>query len=809
VDRLLASPAYGERWAAAWLDLARYADSRGYANDGPRTIWRWRDWVINAINGNMPYDQFTIEQIAGDLLPNATREQVLATAFHRNTLTNDEGGTDDEEFRVAAVVDRVNTTMQVWMGATVACAQCHDHKYDPISQEEYFRLYAIFNNTEDSDKNSDAPMLATPRPETVEEVAKLEGELTQLEAEFVKANPELDVARKQWEAELAGGIKWETLTPDGFTSRDGANPSLLADESILVSGPQPDNDVYSLWFSGARKVTAVRLEALPDKSLPSEGPGRAESGGFVLSRLIVDVNPRSGEGQSEFQPARIVAAAADFSQKNFEIGAVVNNADVKARGWGIEPQAGKAHYAVFVLDDIAIVTDQDSLAITLEHLSQRKKYSLGRFRLSVTDDANVKKKYQIPPDVLAILDVAADERSDEQRRQLTHYYRSAISPALAPTREKIASIRKEIEKRSVETPVMRELAGEKRRKSHLLRRGSFLEKGQQVSEGTPAVFHPTPPGPINRLTLAKWLVDPENPLTARVTVNRYWEQLFGIGLVETSDDFGLRGSAPSHPELLDWLSTEFMRQDWDTKRLVRLIVTSATYRQSSKITPDLLDRDPQNRLLARGPRFRAAAETVRDNALAVSGLLSTKMLGPSVRPVQPKLGLNAAFGGSTDWDPSGGEDRFRRGLYTTWRRTVPYPSMATFDAPSRNVCALKRPRTNTPLQALVTLNDPCYVEAAQALARRMCKEGGATAEAKAAYGFRTCLARPPTGDELRRLVSVYEAAKSRYSADSAAALAMATEPLGKLPDDMDASEAAAWTVVGNVLLNLDEVFNRR
>ena len=810
VDRLLASPAYGERWAAVWLDLARYADSRGYANDNPRTIWRYRDWVINAINANLPYDQFTIEQIAGDLLPNATRDQILATAFHRNTLTNDEGGTDDEEFRVAAVVDRVNTTMQVWMGATVACAQCHDHKYDPVSQEEYFKLFAVFNNTEDSDKNSDAPMLATPRPDTVDEVAKLESELGQLETELIKPNSELDLAQQTWETELAGGIQWNTLTPDGFTSRDGANPSLLPDKSILVSGPQPDNDVYSLWFNGPRKLSAVRLEVLPDPSLPSQGPGRAENGSFILSRFIVDVNPRSGENAPELTPARVTAAAADFSQKNFEIDKVINNGNLKERGWGIEPEAGKAHYAVFVLDSVATVTDDDSLAITLEHLSQRKKFTIGRFRLSVTDDPRVQKKYQIPPDVLAILDLPTDVRTDDQRRQLTHYYRSSITPVLAPTREKIASVKKEIEKRSIETPVMRELAADKRRKSHLLLRGSFLEKGGEVTEGTPAVFHSTPANaPVNRLTLAKWLVDQDNPLTARVTVNRYWEQLFGIGLVETSDDFGLRGSAPSHPELLDWLSTEFMRQGWDTKRLVRLIVTSATYRQSSKITPSLLERDPQNRLLARGPRFRTAAETVRDNALAVSGLLSPKMLGPSVRPLQPKLGLNAAFGGSTDWDASPGEDRFRRALYTSWRRTVPYPSMATFDAPSRNVCALKRPRTNTPLQALVTLNDPCYIEAAQALARRICKEGGPTVESKVTHGFRLCLSRPPQEAELRRLASVYESARSRFSADPAAATSMATEPLGKLPEGMEAPEAAAWTVVSNVLLNLDEVFNRR
>jgi mono/diheme cytochrome c family protein len=578
VDEVLRSPAYGEHWAHVWLDLARYADSNGYATDNPRTIWPYRDWVIDAINRDLPFDQFSIEQLAGDLLPRPTPDLLVATAFHRNTLTNDEGGTDDEEFRNVAVVDRVNTTMQVWMGITMGCAQCHDHKYDPLSQEEYYRLFAIFNQSEDSDKSDNRPTLAMPTAEQQKRKANLAGQIADLEKQLKK-------------------------------------------------GPK----------GADQKATQARLVAL--------------------------------------------------------------------------------------------------------------------------------------------------------RKQL-----SGI--------------------RIVSTPIMRELPEKQRRVTKIHIRGNFLNQVKVVSPGLPAVFPPLPKGqPVNRLALARWLVDPTNPLTARVTVNRYWERIFGTGLVETPEDWGIRGKMPNHPELLDWLAVEFESpapgMAWDVKRLLRLLVTSATYRQTSKMTPALVERDPDNRLFARGPRFRSSAEVIRDQALFASGLLSPKMHGPPVRPPSPRSGLTAAFGGNTDWEASPGGDRHRRALYTEWRRTTPYASMVTFDAPSRNVCTINRPRTNTPLQALTTLNDPCYVEAAQALARRMVKEGGPTVEARARHGFRLCLARPPSAAELRRLTELYDKARAGYAARPQDARKLATEPLGPLPAGMEAVDLAAWTLVGNVLLNLDEMVVKR
>ena len=595
LDTLLSHPGYGEHMARSWLDLARYADSAGYADDPPRTIWPYRDWVINAFDKNMPFDKFTIAQLAGDLLPNATSDNKIATAFHRNTLTNNEGGTIDEEFRSVAVVDRVNTTLSTWMGTTIACAQCHDHKYDPLSQKEFFGLYAIFNNTADADRKDESPLVSIPWEP-------------------------IDAKRRPLENELA---------------------------AILRAVPE------------MKKVT-------PKKQVQPQG----------------------------------------------------------------EP------------------------------------------------------------------------------------------PELRPLRKHVDTLRKRITAvKAVTVPVMEELQGDKRRITKLQYRGNWQDLGPVIEEHVPAVF----PQPelthgerVSRLKLAEWLVDPKNPLTARVLVNRLWEQIFGIGIVSTSEEFGSQGELPSHPELLDWLACELIDSGWNIKKIQRLLVTSATYRQVSKPTPKLLERDPENRLLACGPRVRLSAEVIRDQALAAAGLLSSKKGGPSVHPPQPDLGLKAAFGAGIDWKTSTGEDRYRRAIYTTWRRSNPYPSMATFDAPNREVCTIRRPRTNTPLQALVTLNDPVFVEAAQALARRMVTESGPDSAELVNRGFRLVLIRAPRPNEVNRLVKLYEETRNDFLNDSSAALAMATNPRGPLPEEIlkqfngEASQAhaslAAWTVVGNVILNLDETF---
>ena len=583
IEERFAHDGYGEHMARQWLDIARYADSAGYADDPPREIWGWRDWVVRAFDNNMPFDEFTIKQLAGDLLPNATVDDKVATAFHRNTLTNNEGGTIDEEFRSVAVVDRVNTTMSTWMGTTMACAQCHDHKYDPLSQEEYFQLYAILNNTADADRRNEAPTIRIPWKSVDEKRARIEKEI----AELKQGIPEL-----------------RQPAPKGF----------------------------------------------------SEPP--------------------------EFQPARKM----------------------------------------------------------LEQLQ--------------------KKLSQVP---------------------------------------------------AITVPVMEELPIDKQRVTHVQIRGNWKNLGKEVSAGVPEIFHGIPSRAgerIDRLVLARWLVDPANPLTARVIVNRLWEHFFGIGLVSTSEEFGSQGEVPSHPELLDWLACELIDNDWNLQVIQRLIVMSAAYQQSSKCPPDVLEKDPENRLISCGPRIRLSAEVIRDQALAAAGLLSRKKGGPSVNPPQPDLGLKAAFGGGIDWKTSTGEDRYRRAIYTTWRRSNPYPSMATFDAPSREVCTVRRPRTNTPLQALVTMNDPVYIEAAQGLARRLVREGGLTNMERAAFGFRLVLARPPTSMEIDRLVHLFEEVQHHYLGREAEAKEMATKPLGPFsqPEDVSIVDLAAWTVVSNIILNLDEAF---
>jgi hypothetical protein len=629
VDRFLDDQAYGERWARMWLDLARYADSAGYGSDPLRTIWRYRDWVIDAFNRNMPYDRFTIEQIAGDLLPDPTLAQKMATAFHRNTMTNTEGGTDDEEFRVAAIKDRVDTTMQVWMGLTIGCAKCHTHKYDPITNEEYYKFYAIFNQTADHDQPDESPVIPAPTPEIAAKAARIDAALAaerkKLEREAAK--PEGAAAQAKWEAGLSN------------------------------------------------------------------------------------------------EPA---------------------------------------------------------------HAEARK---------------------DVPKDILAILDTPTAKRSKEQAGELANHYRT-VAPALKPIRDEIDRLEKE--RPEIPTlPVMVELPKDKRRVTRLLRKGNFLDPGDPVEPGVPRALPPLPSGgTADRLALARWLVDRNNPLTARVAVNRYWAQLFAVGIVETEEDFGTQGDLPSHPELLDWMAVRYMDLNWDTKAMLRLMVTSATYRQSSRVTPESLERDPRNRLLARAPRIRLEAEQVRDQALALSGLLSRKVGGPSVFPPQPEGLWQAAFNGQRTWATSRGADRYRRGLYTFWRRTVPYPSMATFDAPSRELCAIKRVRTNTPLQAFVTLNDPVYVEAAQALARRIVREGGSNPEDRARYALRLCLCRPPAPAQVEQITKLHEQESTRYGKDRAAAVAIATEPLGPLPAGLDAADLAAWTTVANVLLNLDGVLTR-
>jgi hypothetical protein len=780
VDRLLSSPHYGERWARPWLDLARYADSNGYERDGLRTMWKYRDWVIRALNEDMPFTQFTIEQLAGDLLPDATVDQRIATGFHRNSMLNEEDGVDKEETRWNTLVERVGTTATVWLGTTLACAQCHNHKYDPFSQKDFYRLLAFFETAEE-------PTLPVPTPEQERKKAALEAEIARLEEVMRRPTPELQTAFRDWELRHRNALGWwRVLPPDVVTTTGSSDLKVLEDGSVLASGPTSDHETYRFVFRGGlRGTTAIRLEALTDPSLPGSGPGRAHNGDFVLSEFKV-----LAQGD---RPIRLLKPVADFASK---YGWITQALDDKAEtGWGIGPQVGTSHTAYFEVGTSLGYSQE--LTVLLEHESRHPGHALGRFRISTTDALDPSETLALPFPIQRLLTTPPDDRSPAQRDELAAYFRSIV-PAFRHARDRIARCRKDIEALKIPTAlVMRERPGERRPATQLRIRGNFLAKGEEVTAAVPAALQVrADAGTPDRLSLARWIADERNPLTARVAVNRAWAQIFGRGLVETGEDFGTQGAAPTHPELLDWLATDFMARGWSMKSLHRTIVTSAAYRQSSRVPPSLLERDPENRLLARGPSFRLDGETLRDLALSAAGLLSRKIGGPSVYPPQPEGTWKiAASKESEKWTGSTGEDRWRRGLYVFWRRSAPYPSFVAFDAPSREFCTARRARTNTPLQALTLLNDPAFFEAARALAVRMLKEGF-NSTSRIRSGHRLCCSRDPRPEELRLLVELHQRSLQRYQEDPAAA------------KELGGPELAAMTMVANALLNLDETITK-
>ncbi len=801
VERLLASPHYGERWARHWLDLARYADSHGYESDPLRSMWKYRDWVIAAFNHNMPFDQFTIEQLAGDMLPNATLDQKIASGFHRNTMINMEGGVDAEETRVESIVDRTNTTATIWLGSTLACAQCHDHKYDPFSQKDYYRFFAFFNNTVDGQERDEKPEIEAPSPDQLREKEVIRSEIEKLESLLEAQSPELSQSQQNWESKIDNRpVDWTAIKPSGLLSSGGAALRILPDGSILAEGPNPENDSYTVVVqTDLKAITGLRIEVLPDVSLPGGGPGRGEDGAFVLSRLEAQVAAK-GAPQTT-QPIEWKRASADRSAPDFAVEALIAN---QGAGWSVDREKDKAAQSAIALIEAAEPAGFEqgtTLTITLRNRSKKKSANLGRFRLSVTTSA---EPVSLPDDVRGILSISEGRRSTELASRLFAYYRS-IAPELAEVRKQIAELKKS-EPQFPKTMVMQEKVEPRETYIHI--RGSFLNEGEKVTAAVPAIFAPVPEGqPANRLTLAKWLVSERNPLVARVAVNRIWEQYFGSGLVTTSGDFGTQGEAPSHPQLLDWLASQFVASKWNLKSMHRLIVTSATYRQSSKVSPELLQRDPYDRLLTRGPRFRLEAETIRDVALKASGLLSERVGGPSVFPPQPE-GIWTQHYSEEKWTPSAGEDRYRRGLYTFWRRTSPYPTFFTFDAPSREFCTVRRPRTNTPLQALTTLNDPAFFEAARHLAVRMVTDSGPGPDSRVRTGFRLCVGRAPQPPELDQLLTYWKE-QVRWFGEGARSM----ETLGvagdlSWPAGTPVWEAAAWTMTANVLLNLDETITK-
>ena len=986
VDRLLASPHYGERWARRWLDLARYADTNGYEKDRNRSIWPWRDWVINALNADKPFDQFTIEQIAGDLLPHGTSDQVIATGFHRNTMLNEEGGIDPLEFRFNAMTDRLATTGVTWLGLTVGCAQCHTHKFDPIQHREYYSMMAFLNNADEPEYDLPEANGAQRAKANADRLAKLIADLP-----------------NKWPVD-ADGVRWDAPRPVSVISEKGETPKLLDDGSALFAAPGPDADVYTFTFdTNGTGIDRVRLEALADDSLPGRGPGRVAHGNFVLSEITITAAPKSAPDTA--QRVEIASATADAEQANLPIG---NAFDGNAQtGWAVHV-AGKAlnntKTAIFTLKQPVGVAGGTRIVVRLEqkHGSNhtigrprlsfglaeknapsvtvarqdivRKKFaewltqerarmvawtvlrpveaksnmplltsqpdgsifgsgditkadtydlkfanvprgvtavrlealpderlpnhgpgmtyyegprgdffmgefqlsadgqpvkfgkatetfaknsmggnpanaalaidgdpqtgwsasgregqeseavfrlaaplgearelslkmmfgrhyacSLGRFRISVTTDPRDVAAREMPDEIGRLLVMEDSKLTDAQRGQLrTHFLLNA--PELAKARAEIDKLRK-APAAAATTLVFRERPPENPRATFIHKRGEFLQPTDRVEPGVFSFLPALPKGAKpDRLAFARWIVSPENPLTARVTVNRQWAILFGRGLVRTTEDFGYQGEAPSHPELLDWLAVEFVKQGWSLKKLHRLIVTSATYRQSSRVTPELLAKDAENKWLARGPRGRLDAEIVRDATLRAAGLLSEKIGGPSVYPPQME-GVSEVAYGSPKWNASSGEDRYRRGIYTFIKRTAPYAMLTTFDAPTGEACIARRDVSNSPLQALTLLNDVVFVEAAQALGKKLASEQGSVEERIGAL-FRRCVARPPTAEETATLAKFFTTQKQRCEAKELDAKAIAGEGPG------DVNERAAWTTLSRAVFNLDEVVTK-
>ena len=974
VDRLLDSPRYGEHMARYWLDAARYGDTHGLHLDNNRSMWPWRDWVINAYNANMPFDQFTIEQLAGDLLPGATIDQRIATGFNRNHVTTSEGGAIDAEYLVKYAADRVETTSTVWMGLTTACAQCHDHKFDPISQKEYYQLFAYFNNiTEkamDGNRRDPPPIVRAPTSEDSAKLEFLRSQITSHETELGASMPEIDAAQAQWQRKWKRqwNERWTVLDPTEFVSTGGSTLTKFDDHSLLAEGENPAKDTYEITAHvDGTDLRLVRLEALTDDKLPSTGPGRAPNANFVLSEI--EAEAVSVADPEQRQSIEFVGAAADHEQMNgpYLVSAAIDGIIDNTNGWAVEGfKRRENRTALFLSRNPFGYEGGTELRIRLRFETHFTQHGIGRVRLAVSSDDDLtpvlapsefnswhvigpfrandgKEAYKLPfgpeqqldvidlastyqddalawteqsefvdgavhmlegescatylyrtveaatarrmvlslgsddgikvwlngrvvhdnfvargvapnqdritidleagtnhllmkivnitggygfyfrkasedsgGDFLKIVDLLAMEETDlapEQGDVLRRYYRRNHSPQLKIVYDRLQALRddeEELLKTLPITLVMQERP--ERVQTYILNRGEYDQQREKVSPGVPAVLTSSNErSPTDRLGLAQWLVDQDHPLTARVTVNRLWQQLFGVGLVKTAEDFGAQGEWPSHPELLDWLAREFVDNGWDIKLMLRLMVTSATYRQSSRLTPQLYGTDPENRLLARGPRFRLDAESIRDSALAISGLLVERLGGPSVRPYQPEGLWKAVAYPDSDtqvFKRDEGEAQYRRSLYTYWKRTSPPPNMTAFDAPSRETCTVRRPRTNTPLQALVLLNDPQFVEAARQLAQRAMLEVNSSPEVRIALAFRLVTARPPTERERNILLDLYYSQLRNFEDNRDSATQLLS--VGDSPRDetLDVAEHAAMLNVAATILSLDEAVTK-
>jgi hypothetical protein len=845
VDRLLASPRYGERMAMDWLDAARYADTNGYQNDFARSMWPWRDWVIDAFNRNLPFDRFAVEQLAGDLLPDASRDQKVATGFNRNNRTVTEAGSIDEEWRVENAVDRVETTATVFLGLTLGCCRCHDHKYDPVAQREFYEFLAFFNSINEKgvyteQRGNVAPLLAVPDAKQEARLRQLaaaseraEGNVRSEEAvlpgrqlvwerqrQAAPAPPEPAVAERAFLCTLDGGL--------GFTGRGGQEGRA---EYRGKGSPE--------WTDGPAG-RALRLDGKEDSfadagqavSLEHNAPFsfgafvRPHGDGACLSKMD-DAAAFRGFDLLVSEGKVTVHLVHSWPGNAFK---VVAKSPLPRDAWShvfvtYDGSGKSARVKIYVAGrsvDTVVLADTltDTIATDQPLRIGRRSASLPfngdladvRFYARVLADAEVEALASSPLERIQRTPEA--KRTPEENAALARVYRERYADGLRAAKEEAARARKELENYQRKIPTVMVMEDQPTpRETFVLKRGRYdlPDKDQKVYPGVPGCLPPLPADvPRNRLGLARWLVSPDNPLTARVAVNRFWQHYFGTGLVKTAENFGVQGEPPSHPELLDWLATEFVRTGWDVKALQRLIVTSATYRQSSQAPAALAQHDPENRLLARGPRVRLPAEVVRDNALATAGLLVEKVGGPSVKPYQPAGLWEELAGGAGEgaYVQDKGPGLYRRSLYVYRKRTVPPPMLATFDAPGREICQVRRARTNTPLQALELLNDVTYVEAARGLAQLMLTEGGATSEGRLAYGFRRATARTPGPDELRVLHRGLERYRQTYEGDRQAAERLVRHGESKPAEKLDPAELAAYTAAAGVILNLDETITK-
>jgi len=822
VDRLLDSPRYGEQMARYWLDAARYGDTHGLHLDNERSMWPYRDWVINAFNRNMPFDRFTIEQLAGDLLPEPTKDQLVATGFNRCNVTTSEGGSIAEEYLVRYAVDRVETTSTVWMGLTTGCAVCHDHKFDPISQKEFFQLFGYFfsltENAMDGNALAPPPIIRLPTDEQAAKEKQLQAEVAGVEKAIRDELAKIDYQ------EPAGTSEQERTTPAEFVWIDdalppGATPDSPASWKFVGS---PDHPV----LSGSKSHTRTG-EGLSQHYFTGANPGlKIGPGDKLFAYVYIDPKNPPQEVMLQFNdgnwehrafwgqdvipwgqptsPGRVAMGllpeAGQWVRLEVEAEKVGLKPGSQINGWAFTQHGGTVYW-----DRAGIVT-----------LTPQEGAKFDSLLAWETLQKKVKDK-AVPKPVHDAIAVGPDKRTEQQQKLIRDYFvehvYSETREIFAPLHQRQTALKNDLTQLDKEIPkslIMQDMP--QRREAHILIRGEYDKKGEKVDLGVPAALPPLPPdAPPNRLALARWLVDPAHPLTARVTVNRFWQRYFGTGIVATAEDFGAQGEWPSHPRLLDWLATEFIETGWNVKQMQKLMVMSATYRQSSRVTREHLEKDPANRLLARGPRFRMDAEMIRDHALYVSGLLLEEIGGKSVKPYQP-AGLWEAVGytdsNTARFVQDHGEALYRRSMYTFWKRTAPPPSMLTFDAPSRESCTVRRARTNTPMQALALMNDTQFVEAAWHFGQRIMKEGGTTPDERIVYAFRAATAREPNAEQLQVVRKVYEATLAAYRSDQDAALKLISVGESKRDESLDPGELAAWTMVANLILNLNETITK-